>query len=191
MHAQPTAFTVQRRITLSLCQRLREILAMVAKLHEPNGLPRAESPEEFNLLSGVERHKKLESEYREILPYLPFFSHFRADEIDHVLERATILELLRGQVLFQQGSSGHASYIVVRGAVELVSNTASRYAFGVLGPGSICGQIALIDNAAHETSAVVRSNAILLELSRLPPPIYSRPGHGLLRSFRMPFCKVS
>lgn len=163
---QPTAFTVQRRITLSLCQRLREVLAMVVRVYEPDASPSTMCPEELDLLSGVVRHKKLEPRYREILPHLPFFSSFRADEIDTVLEQAAVLELPRGQVLCRQGSPGRASYLIVRGAVELVSDTGSRYILGVLGPGGICGQLALIDGAAHEVSAAVQSDAILLELSR-------------------------
>jgi CRP-like cAMP-binding protein len=164
---QNTTFTVQRRITLSLCQRLRELLAMVSRFHASYEQPGSLLSAERHSPASVVRHKELAPKYREILPQLPFFLHFRADEVEQVLEQATILTVSRGHVLFRQSDPGQASYIIVRGAVELLSSDAApSYTLSVLGPGRVCGHIALIDDAPHETTAVTRSEAVLLEYSR-------------------------
>jgi len=162
--AHEMTFTVQHRITLSLCQRLRELFTTILNFSlsfltsEVSG----ELDSSFNTL----RHSSTSLAYKAFLPQLPFFSNFRSDDIDHLLTQAAVLELSHEQVLFRQGNPGRASFIIIRGAVELVSNTEQQYPLGVLGPGHICGQLALIDNSPHEATAVVRSHTVLLELSQ-------------------------
>jgi CRP-like cAMP-binding protein len=161
-----TTFTVQRRITLSLCQRLRELLAMVSRFPVSHEQSTPLLPTERESPSGLVRDQKLPLEYRKILPQLPFFLHFRAEEVEHILAQTTMLTVPRRHALFQENHPGQASYIIVRGAVELVCNMDSPYAFSVLGPGRICGHIALIADAPQEATAVTRSETVLLECSR-------------------------
>lgn len=162
--AQSATFNVQQRITLSLCQRLRTLLALVGNFHTSDTQPTAVLPTTFESHADIVRQKELRSEYRKMLPQLPFLSPFRVDELELVLEQATVLTVPRGYTLFQQGSPGQIGYVIVRGAVELVSATVPPYALSVLGPGRICGQIALIDGAPYEMTAITRSGTILLEL---------------------------
>ena len=164
MQAQPPTFTVQRRITMSLCQRLRELLTLVMSFYPSNDLSSTLASVVLDPLSHSVRHKELPTAYRKVLQQLPFFQRYRADEVEYVLEQAAVLTVPRGHVLFQRGDVGQASYIIVRGAVELVSNTASSYSLAVLGPGRLCGHLALIDGVPHETTAVARSSTVLLEL---------------------------
>lgn len=163
--SQSTTFAVQRRITLSLCQRLRDLLTMVMNFRSPQSFPPSLLSTEPGPGSHIGPHTELPYAYKKILSQLPFFQFFRADEVTSVLEQSAVLQLPRGQSLFQQGSAGHASYIVVRGAIELFCYMASPYALGVVGPGQICGHIALLDEAPYETTAITRSESILLELS--------------------------
>ena len=161
--SQSVTFTLQQRITLSLCQRLRDLLGMIARVHTANDQATTLPSIAQTAPSGRVQYTTLAPEYRAILPRLPFFQHFHTDELAQVLEHVRVLEAAREQVLFRQGDPGQASYIVVRGAVELVDHAAT-YALGALGPGRICGQIALIDAAPHEMTAITRSETTLFEL---------------------------
>ncbi|MBM4258766.1 MAG: cyclic nucleotide-binding domain-containing protein [Deltaproteobacteria bacterium] len=163
---QEMTFSLQRRITLSLCQRLRELFSKIVNLATPYA-PRAfGDPEELGLSSHTTRVPASPLAYRAFLPQLPFFSRFRPEEVDTLLAQATVLELPRQHILFRHGNPGQSCFIIIRGAVELLSGTTRHYPLHVLGPGHICGQLALIEDAPHEAVAVTRSHTTLLELQK-------------------------
>ena len=116
-------FPVQRRITLSLCQRLRELFAKIISFAVPQASQASEVTRELDASFDTTRYSSSPLSYKTFLPQLPFFSNFRSDDIDHLLAQAAVLELSREQILFRQGSLGRASFIIIRGAIELMSNT--------------------------------------------------------------------
>jgi CRP-like cAMP-binding protein len=159
------AFAVQQRITRTLCQRLRELNAKIVAADAPES---AAPP-----LSGVSadpggtRRGTCSFDYREFLPLLPVFRRFSALELKEFTDRTELLELARGSLLFQQGDAGTAAFVVVRGALEILrAENGRRHRIGVLGPGRLCGVLALIEGQAHSMSAAAREPTVLLELSR-------------------------
>ena len=55
----------------------------------------------------------------------------------------------------------------MRGAVEIANaRNGRRHRIGILGPGRLCGVLALIEGQPHSMSAVAREHATLLELDR-------------------------
>lgn len=61
-----------------------------------------------------------------------------------------------GEIIIRQGDPGHAAYLVVGGAVEVVAEGASgERALSALGPQAIFGEMALIDGGPR--SATVRA----------------------------------
>jgi CRP-like cAMP-binding protein len=98
---------------------------------------------------------------------LPLFRGFSTAEVEAFADLASVLELGRGQVLFRQGEPNAACHVVVRGAVEItVTRDGARHRVGVLGPGRLCGVIALIEGQPHTMSAVARERATLLEIGK-------------------------
>jgi CRP-like cAMP-binding protein len=64
-----------------------------------------------------------------------------------------------GRTVFREGEPGEFMYVVVAGEVEI---TAAGQTLEVAGPGSIVGELALIDRAPRSATATVRSPARLV-----------------------------
>jgi CRP/FNR family transcriptional regulator, cyclic AMP receptor protein len=68
-----------------------------------------------------------------------------------------------GQTVFAAGAAGDAMYIVLEGDIAI---RAGETDLEVLGPGSIFGEMALIDGAPRSASAVAASDCRLVEIDR-------------------------
>lgn len=78
-----------------------------------------------------------------------------------------MFELPRGAVIFSEDAPSGAAYVVVRGAVEITRrNGGAQCRIGILGPGRLCGVLALIEGEPHSMSAAAREHATLLELKK-------------------------
>lgn len=159
------AFTIQGRITRALCQRLRELNAKIVATDAPeNAAPPLSGA---SAGPGGVRRGACSFDWRAFLPILPAFRRFHPEELDEFARRSEAIELDRGQILFHQGDSGERAYAVVRGALEIVhAENGRRHRIGVLGPGRLCGVLALIEGQSHSMSAIAREPAVLLEISR-------------------------
>jgi CRP-like cAMP-binding protein len=158
------AFTIQNRIARTLCQRLRELNAKIVAADAPsNPAPPLAGA---SVDPGGVRRDACSFDYRSFLPLLPVFKRFSAGEIEGFAARTEVLELERGQILFQQGDAGERAFVVVRGALEILrAESGRRHRIGVLGPGRLCGVLALIEGQAHSMSATAREPTVLLEIS--------------------------
>jgi CRP-like cAMP-binding protein len=159
------AFTIQGRITRTLCQRLRELNAKVIAADAP------ESP--APPLSGETaepsdmRRGQCSFDYRSFLPLLPIFKRFTDGELGDFVRQTEVIELNRGRILFQQGDPDTAGFVVVRGALEILhAENSRRHRIGVLGPGRLCGMLAMIEGQPHSMSAAARERTVLLEIPK-------------------------
>ena len=68
-----------------------------------------------------------------------------------------------GDVIFHEGDSGKALYVVLEGSVKITkrSNSGDR-TLAVLGPGSHFGELALINQCARFATAVAEKESLLL-----------------------------
>ena len=156
------AFQIQKRITLTLCRRLRELNARIV---DSEASEHAAPPLSGRASGG--RRTAAAFDYRAFLPVLPLFRRFGPSEIDEFSRLATVQELDRGEILFEQGSLSTACHVVVRGAVEIAhARNGRRHRIGVLGPGRLCGALALIDDQPHSMTAVARERTTLLDLDK-------------------------
>lgn len=156
-------FAVQRRIMLALCRRLRELNAKIIGHGVRGEMLKAFAEQD----AAPARRGECSFDYRAFLPLLPAFRGFSAEDIDSITTRTQVLELARGAALFRQGDAGTACCVVVRGAIELsAAANGQRHRIGVLGPGRLCGILALIEDRAHSVTAVAREITVLLELGR-------------------------
>ena len=158
------AFAIQGRIIRTLCQRLRELNAKIVSYDLPgNAAPAIEE-------QGGKRapaRGRASFDWRAFLPVLPVFRRFSVVEIAEFADMAEAMEAGRGQALFRQGEASGACYIVVRGAIEITgARNGRRHRIGILGPGKLCGILALIEGQPHSMSAIVRERATLLEIGK-------------------------
>ena len=159
------AFTIQGRITRSLCRRLRELNARIIASDAPESV--APAADAAGVSPRAPQRGQPSFDYRAFLPVLPLFRSFSAAEVETFAGLTEVLEVGRGQLLFRQGETIETCHVVVRGAVEVTgAQNGLRHRIGVLGPGRLCGVIALIEGQPHSMSAVARERATLLEIGK-------------------------
>jgi CRP-like cAMP-binding protein len=159
------AFTIQGRITRTLCRRLRELNARIFACDAPENV--APAADKSRVSPGALQRGRSSFDYRAFLPVLPMFRAFSTAEVETFAGLTEVLEIGRGQLLFRQGEASATCYVVVRGALEVTGAQAGlRHRIGVLGPGRLCGVIALVEGRPHSLSAVARERATLLEIGK-------------------------
>lgn len=160
----PAALRVQHALTLVLSEKLRSLNARVLEVPAAEDTPAPRS-NGADPLADVRRLKKASFDFKPFLPHLPLFEGFDADEIAAIAAVANILELARGQKVFAVGQASSASFIVVRGAVEIRARHEMRERrMAVLGPGQLLGYMSALEKSAHGSDAIVREQALLLEI---------------------------
>src|SRR5512135_1483844 len=84
-------------------------------------------------------------------------------EINIFRHSSDAVSLEQGDVLFCEGSEGHVMFAVLEGEVEL-SRNGTR--FEIVGPGSIFGEMALIDSAVRSLTATARTPARVVRVDK-------------------------
>lgn len=167
------AFTIQARIARTLCQRLRELNTKIVADDASGAAPPAMAAQ---APAAAPRRETLSFDWRSFLPLLPFFRRCGPEEIGQFTTLAQAAEFAHGHVLFRQGDPSEACYLVVRGAIEIAgSRNGQRHRIGILGPGRLCGTLALIEGQPHSMGATVRESALLLEIGKTA---FERLFHG-------------
>ena len=70
--------------------------------------------------------------------------------------------LRAGEPIFEEGDPGDFAYIIEEGEIEIWTRLDGKhFVLNVLGPGSLFGELALVDGRPRSASATVRSDAIL------------------------------
>lgn len=161
---QPAAIRLQHAITTILAAKLAALNAQLLASPATEDRPARPQPPR-DPLEGVARLAAPPFEARPLLPRLAAFERFTAEEIDELVAQARYLELPRGHGLFRQGDAAAATFIVIRGAVEVVAAREARERrVAVLGPGQLVGYMAVLRGARHSTGAYAREAAVLIEL---------------------------
>lgn len=162
--AQPAALRLQHAVTAALATKLTALNERMLACAAPEDRA-ARAPASADPLAGFARTRRPPFEAEAFLPRLPLFERFAPEEIDEVVGRGQWLEVPRGHGVFSAGTPARATYVVVRGAVEVVSICAGlERRVAVVGPGQLLGYLSVLRGAAHSTSAFARETSVLLEL---------------------------
>ena len=162
----PAALRVQHALTLALSDKLRQLNARVLEVEAAGDKPSSAAARVADPLAGVKRLKQAEFDLRPFLPHLSFFDGFDAAEIDEMVGMGSLLELPRGHALFHVGQPTSAVFVVLRGAVEICAQNATRQRrMAVLGPGQLIGYMSAVEKGTHGSDALVREPALLLEIA--------------------------
>jgi len=111
-------------------------------------------------LASVDRRRLLES--------VPIFSSLGEPEIDALLAATTTRRLAAKELLFRKGDPGHQLYGVLSGRLKVVSTgrDGRELVFGVMAPGDVIGEIALMDSNPRSATVVALETSELLVLHR-------------------------
>jgi CRP-like cAMP-binding protein len=157
----PAALELQRTLTQVLAGKLRALNAKVREHPAAEDRAARTAP----LTVDLSKSEKPSFDWRAFLPLLRFFEGFEPADIDTVAAIGRALELPRGAALFASGQAAETCYLVVRGAVEVLSRNGNlERRVAVAGPGELVGYLAALDGTRHAAAARVRERACLLEL---------------------------
>lgn len=155
----PAALATQRAITQALAAKLRALNAKVREHPAEEDRPARETAH-----VGVLEGEEPAFDWRAFLPLLRFFEGFEDRDIGEMLAVARVFELPRGTWLFAAGQPAERCFVVVRGAVEVLSRLGGlERRVTLAGPGELVGYLAVLERADHAASARVRETAALLE----------------------------
>jgi CRP-like cAMP-binding protein len=88
--------------------------------------------------------------------------------LEDLAARASTVALDQNEMLFFKGDPGDRLYIVISGAIRIgvTSPEGREVSYGVLGPGAILGEIAVIDGGHRSADAKAMEPSLLLALER-------------------------
>lgn len=116
---------------------------------------------------------------RQLLSNVSIFSPLGEGEIDLLLAATTTRRLDSGETLFRKGDPGNQLYGILSGSLKVMATgpDGRDVLFGLMGPGEVLGEIALLDSRARSATVVAVEASDLLTLHRreLLPFLESHP----------------
>jgi CRP-like cAMP-binding protein len=101
------------------------------------------------------------------LQRLPIFRDVSLDELAELIAQLRRSDVLENTLVCAEGAPGTSCFIVLSGIVDVTSNIGGRQRrLASLGPGSVFGQVSLIDGQPRSATCIVRRNGVLLEMDR-------------------------
>jgi CRP-like cAMP-binding protein len=102
------------------------------------------------------------------LANIPLFSGLTRAGLELVAKVATEEEHGLGAVLFEHGQAGDKLYVLLEGRVRISRNVpgVGEEALAILGPGSVFGEMALLDSAPRSADARVHERCKLLAIPK-------------------------
>jgi CRP-like cAMP-binding protein len=99
---------------------------------------------------------------------VPLFSGLSPAALELISRVATEESHALGTKIFQQGDPGDRMYVIIRGKVRISREVAGigEEAIAVLGPGSVFGEMALLDEAPRSADARVHEACRLLAIPK-------------------------
>ena len=73
----------------------------------------------------------------------------------------------KGSIIFREGESGHEAYLLQKGRVRIFKTISGRrITIGLVQPGQVFGEMALLDNGSRMGAAMVEEDATCLIMSK-------------------------
>lgn len=101
------------------------------------------------------------NEYHEYLKQVPLFADLDRNELDHVAQAATDLDLEAGSVLMREGAIAHEMVVVVDGTLEV---TRDGEHVADIGPGGFAGEMALLTHSHRNSTVVTKTDCSVLHI---------------------------
>lgn len=120
---------------------------------------------------------------QDLLAQTVLFSTAPRELLADLAARAIMLDLAANDVLFMKGDPGERLYIVASGLIRIgaMSPDGREVSYGVLGPGAVLGEIAVIDGGKRSADAKAVEATTLLSLDRrdVLTFLHDHPGQAL------------
>lgn len=120
---------------------------------------------------------------QDLLAETGLFGAAPRDLLAELASRANVVELAANEILFLKGDPGDRLYIVASGAIRIgaMSPEGREVSYGVLGPGAVLGEIAVVDGGERSADAKAIDASVLLSLDRrdVLAFLHNHPGQAL------------
>ncbi len=99
-----------------------------------------------------------------------------SSHLSRLMKAGKPMRLLRGEELFRKGDPGNSCYWVMKGTlkVSVCSEVGGERILGLLGPGSVVGELAILDNLPRSATVTAVGDSDLTELKRAALMTYLR-----------------
>jgi glycine/D-amino acid oxidase-like deaminating enzyme/CRP-like cAMP-binding protein len=160
------------RISAALCAQLRTIESHTAELQaytSPSARARPFAPRISLPPAPIATGGSASERDARELQQFPGFRSFSLAELMELVALMHRWDAQDGALVCQEGSPGGSCFVVMSGVVEvstLVNGASARLA--MLGPGTIFGQVSLVDGQPRSATCSMRHAGVLLELERDP-----------------------
>ena len=116
----------------------------------------------------VLQHSALLNKISDMLIECKLFSHLPYTEIQSVSSHFGILEIKKGDTIFDEGDDGTFMCIVYSGRVSIIKTDQNGRAVVMAseGPGHTLGEMAVLDGERRSASCVAETDCVLITLSR-------------------------
>jgi CRP/FNR family transcriptional regulator, cyclic AMP receptor protein len=103
----------------------------------------------------------------DVLRRAPLFESLDDDSAAALQAGVTVVELARGDRLFEEGASGNQLYVILDGKIKLTRAAADgrENLLSVLGPGEMFGELSLFDPRPRTASAIAVTDSHLAALA--------------------------
>ena len=139
------------------------------KLSRPTFLHTVQIYEQTNQTSIHDLTQHLRQHYTiETLKRIDWFAHLPPEALSDIVQELKKQQYNEGNVLFEQGDSGDALYILTKGWVNafVTNEKGEKLPVNQLGPNNIFGEMALIDGKSRSAGIIALSPIEVLILSR-------------------------
>jgi CRP-like cAMP-binding protein len=88
---------------------------------------------------------------------LPLFAHCTVRQLALVASRSTTIHAAAGDVLMREGATGRELVLIVEGSAQVFVGGSL---VATLGPGDVCGEIALLDHGLRSATVVAETDLV-------------------------------
>ncbi len=119
---------------------------------------------------------------RQALRSVPLFSELADAELDLIASTARELHYPKGHMVFSEGDQGDFILVVLAGRVKivLIGEEGRELILTRLGPGSVFGELAVLDGAPRSATAITTEKTVFLQLKKeqLLRIVHQHPSFG-------------
>lgn len=135
----------------------------------PNRPARGRAPAittEDAAVAAVEAELKIAEQANAALMRTPFFAVLSPRSFSDLLMDAKLVDLAKGEVLFRQGDTGDALYVVAEGSVQVIEEGSPRRVLAVLQEGEFFGEVALVTDQPRNATVEAAEDTQVIAIGR-------------------------
>lgn len=131
---------------------------------------------DLNCNHGIGTHKAC-------VALVPIFNHLAEEQMDDIMETAQTIAYKKGETIYRAGDQSDSLYIVSKGKIRIyrLSESGKDQLVRILTPGDFTGELALFNEATHESyaEAMVETKVCLIKRSDLHEMLLKYPSISL------------